>query len=370
MIGVTRRSETKAICLMSGAFPPPVHGLSLANSRMRDAVLAAGGEVEIFNVAPPDGASKVPAPLRKAVGRAGQFGRLLARLAVLRRRARLYLPISGGAGQIGEIPIALAARAFGVPVAVHHHSFAYLDRPSRLTRMLFAACGRDATHIVLCERMGDLLRRRYAPNIGEVLPVSNSAFEAAAIVLAEPRDRLRRIGYLSNITLEKGFDRFLDIARSLKARGHPISATVAGPCSDSAARVALDAAIAEGVVTYRGPVYGADKERFLQETDVLVFPSRYLNEAEPLVVIEALTHGSPVVITERGCMPAMVNDVCGVMLDPSAADIEPAVARIEGWFADEAAFKRASGAALAQATGLSEASRDACDKALRLLVGA
>lgn len=361
-------SRSSTVCLMSGAFPPPVHGLSLANAGMRDAILKAGGRVEIFNTvaveARPGG---VPLPLRKIGARLSALGRLGARLIALRSRARLYLPVSGGLGQLAEIPPVLLARVCGAEIAAHHHSFAYVDRHSRAAALLFAACGRSARHIVLCERMGARLKERYPRSVGEVIALSNAAFHGRGETDILARAALKRIGYLSNITNDKGFDRFLDIVRGIRAKGSNVEAVVAGPCADGVVRAAIESAVSRGDIRYLGPVYGDAKEAFLRETDLLIFPSRYVNEAEPLVVIEALSHGAPVIATQRGCMPGMVDDVCGLVLDPSADDIAPAVERILDWAAHPQTFAAASTAALRRAERLAQTSAAGLERTLGFL---
>ena len=60
-----------------------------------------------------------------------------------------------------------------------------------------------------------------------------------------------------------------------------------------------------------GPLYGGDKQRFFQRTDLLLFPTRYQNEAEPVTLHEALQAGATVVAASRGCIGGMLPDHCG-----------------------------------------------------------
>ncbi|MCG3024525.1 glycosyltransferase, partial [Escherichia coli] len=64
-------------------------------------------------------------------------------------------------------------------------------------------------------------------------------------------------------------------------------------------------------VKYFGPVYGEDKTRFLNDLDVFIFPSRYYNEAEPLVVYEAAASGNYVIGSEVGSMKEAIQKVHG-----------------------------------------------------------
>ncbi len=56
---------------------------------------------------------------------------------------------------------------------------------------------------------------------------------------------------------------------------------------------------------YRGPVYGAEKQKFFRDIHAKVFPTRSL-DAQPLVIMEAFAHGRPVVSFAKGCIPDML----------------------------------------------------------------
>lgn len=71
----------------------------------------------------------------------------------------------------------------------------------------------------------------------------------------------------------------------------------------------LKSAIGGGRITlvnYWGSKYGADKEVFWKDADIFVFPT--LNEAFGLVAVEAMEYGIPVVASDEGGIPDIVED--------------------------------------------------------------
>ena len=71
----------------------------------------------------------------------------------------------------------------------------------------------------------------------------------------------------------------------------------------------------EGHVSYVGPRYGSEKKNLLAGADLLVFPA--FSEAFPLVVLEAMSFALPVVSTNQGGIPDMVEEgVTGFLVPP------------------------------------------------------
>lgn len=106
------------------------------------------------------------------------------------------------------------------------------------------------------------------------------------------------------------------------------NAVIAGPAtSDHVAKYVRDQVDRfGGVATWIGPVYGKEKIDFLSNVSVLAFPTKYVNEAQPNVLFEALSYGVPVATIARGCID---EDVRGAM---------SCVARSAETFVEEAAF--------------------------------
>lgn len=57
---------------------------------------------------------------------------------------------------------------------------------------------------------------------------------------------------------------------------------------------------------YQGKMFGKEKSGLLQKADVFVFPTYYDNECFPVVLLEAMQHKLPVVTTNEGGIPDIV----------------------------------------------------------------
>ncbi|MEO6695346.1 MAG: glycosyltransferase family 4 protein [Ignavibacteria bacterium] len=70
-------------------------------------------------------------------------------------------------------------------------------------------------------------------------------------------------------------------------------------------------------IKFTGIISGTEKEKLLQNTDVMVFPTWYPYEGCPMVIIEAMSYGCPVISTKNvGAIPEMVIDgITGSLVD-------------------------------------------------------
>lgn len=316
--------------IVCGSFPPPLHGMAAVNMMIFDRASARHAPVYKLDLAPSGLSRGLAARSRKLI-------KLLVGVSsmtwlVLRyRRGCLYVGLSAGLGQIVELPMVVIARLAGWRVAMHHHSFAYLDRPSLVSRILFRIAGCSALHITLCSRMHILFNKVYGSKL-QVKVLSN----AALFSNTQPppvRNVIRTIGFLSNISFEKGIADFFATIERLRNSGVDVFAKIAGPfVDDQVKRFTFQEIDRLGCIEYVGPVYGNEKDLFYQNIDILLFPSRYRNEAEPLTIFESLSHGVPVVATGRGCIPDISNNVRGVHVVPiDSLFSEIAGNLIKGW---------------------------------------
>lgn len=239
----------------------------------------------------------------------------------------LYLPISGGLRQLVDLAFAIPAKWFGFRLFVHHHSFAYLNAKPWFSKLAFTVL-KNATHIALCPAMGHRLCQQYGIAPERIRVLSNAAFleiNTAAMREVTSLSPCLTLGFLSNITAEKGIFTFFDALDELHAKCITFKALIAGPVSPEVKSKFDSRLAATPGVQHVGAVYGDAKDQFFSQLDLLLFPTLYANEAEPVTLWEALAHSVPVIALQRGCIQGIVPPSAGrVVLDP--ADFANAVA--------------------------------------------
>ncbi|MEI9886068.1 MAG: glycosyltransferase family 4 protein [Rhizomicrobium sp.] len=339
-------SEPQGQIILVGAFPPPLHGMSAINAAMRDLIQQAGVQPQIINLT----ASDLD---RSAVARVGRLPKILRGLMELARARRsrgraLYMSVSGGWGQISEILFAGMARLRGRRLFLHHHSFAYLESRTHLMALLVGIGGPDAVHVALSPGMAARFESLYRAK--HVIRISNAAFligDGCRSVV--PRQLLRTLGFIGNIAAEKGVFEFLDLLEAVGNLGLPLRAELAGPFQDAQTELMVRTRIdALPNVDYVGPKYGADKEAFFGRIDALIFPTRYVNEAEPLTIHEAMSCGIPIIAYGRGAIREIVGQDCGEVIDAGVPFVSAALEKIKAWIDDPVGFSASSRAAFSR----------------------
>jgi len=290
--------------LVIGPFPPPVHGLAAITAAFAENAAQELTVERIDMAVSPKWPGLVFHPLRL-------FRCAVGCVAILRFRARgggaVYIACNGGLGLFYSAAQVLVARFTRAPVFVHHHSFQYILRKSRLMRALVRFGGGRLTHIFLCPRMRAEFDRVYGPTQALIL-------ENALFVPDQPQTQTNPapvlvIGLLSNLCREKGLYSFLALLKRAQETGLELKGVLAGPAfGDDLTAIRNAERASQGRLTYLGPVYGAAKDRFYQAMDVFVFPTDYPTEAQPTVVFEALAHGRTVISRAAGCIAAQLPD--------------------------------------------------------------
>lgn len=340
---------------MVGPFPPPIFGMAVGNAVVRERLIAMGAKLLVINLAPPNLDRRLRYRLYRVPAVLGGLLRLLMARRV--RGCALYIRVSGGLGQLYEIGFIVVARMRGMRPFVSHHSYAYLNKQHLLTALFIAVGGRTSTHIALSQGMAAKLKGLY-PAVGRVLAISNAAvFSDGSAECARERAAVRTIGFLSNVSEDKGVFGFLDVVAELARLGLAVQAKLAGPFQDRKTEWRVRGRLEQlKSVEYVGARYGREKWEFLDKIDVLLFPTMYKYEAEPRTIHDALMCGIPVIANSRACIPDVLVGECGQLVhNPKQFRVE-AVRHIEAWLSSPEAFRRASIAARARYLTLRDAS--------------
>lgn len=317
---------------MIGTFPPPIHGMSTINQLMFERLAMGGWDIEKINTSPRRPSSSERRSRLSHMGTSflawGYLQRNLSHQSVT------YLGLSGGWGQIYNIITVLISRLRGARCILHYHSAACLDKKRFTTQVLVKAAGKNAIHVALCEGMKAQLEHKYGCK--HVIVLSNLALLGSAATSSDAKN-LETVGYLSNITREKGGWIIIELANQIRKQGLPIKFKVAGPCLDPELRHALQEADKQDSLKWLGPVYAGSKADFWQSIDFFVFPTCYEHEAEPLVVWEALNAGVPVLAYDRGCIADQVG-AAGQVIAKDAQFVEQAISILRSYLSAPEAY--------------------------------
>lgn len=284
------------------SLPPPINGQANCNAAMRTL------------------ASRTMRLVSLSLGRStlGKIGRSLTNswrlLHGARRNDAVYISIPGQLGAWLLLPTIAVARLRGLTMWFHHHSFRSINLgPMPVMRTLVAWAGPAQNHILLSDGMRDRFAGLYLrAGTGRAHAMSNTVLLGAGMQteLAPRPDRPPTLGHVSVLTREKGVLYLIELFEALCRAVPGIRLVIAGPSSDVALLEAVRAAEARhpGAFDYRGEIAGAEKERFYRDIDLFVLPTTLVDEAEPLVMIEAYSRGVDVFATSTGCIPDRIRD--------------------------------------------------------------
>ncbi len=326
-----------------GRFPPPLDGQAVATARLAELLADLG--VRRVDVSLPEGEHAVTgAPLRP-----DRVRHALGLRARLRRQLDgdgpvLWTSVSPSLlGHARDRLTVLPAFGPGRPVhgVVHRGDFDALFRRKATAASAQRMVSRLASVVFLSEALSQRCapwipdtRRLVVPNtIGaDVLPPQDQVDERIA---AGPSAPLRLL-FLGNFIPGKGHGVVLEALPLLRARGLGVRATFAGrwtgPEDRSAFLARADALGVRDVVEVLGGVGRQQAADLHLAADVFVLPTTYPVEAQPLVLLEALAAGTPLVSTRWASIPEMVGapEAELVGTPPAPAALAVAVERVVG----------------------------------------
>jgi glycosyltransferase involved in cell wall biosynthesis len=266
------------------------------------------------------------------------LGPLLGGAARLTRADGLYVVMSSSrAGFLRDAALVWPALALGRATVLHLHGGGYdafyAAQPRWLRALIRATLARVDAIVVL----GEALRGQFS-----FLPRDNRVVVPNGLPRElEPPERTERkplrpvrLLYLSNLIESKGYLELVRACAILRDEGVEVACDLCGEfvrtaqCSAASAEEARGAFLRlvdelglRDAVRWRGVVTGAEKQALLERAHLLVLPTAYPGEGQPLSIIEALAFGVPVVATRfRGIPDQVIDDVSGYLIPSSAPE--------------------------------------------------
>lgn len=227
----------------------------------------------------------------------------------------VYMTLTAeGSGFYKDFPVVMCLKILGAKICYHFHNKGVHRRENnQLHAFLYRLVFRNSSVILLSPLL--------YYDVQKFIPRDRTYFCANGIPdintgtgskLSEGKDGNKlKILFLSNLIKTKGIYVLLEACSSLREKSQDFICTIVGKEGDiSKAQLLaqIKAQQLEEYVYYAGPKYGPDKIQAYREADIFTFPTYYPNECQPLVIIEAMQFGLPVVATREGSIPEMIAD--------------------------------------------------------------
>jgi glycosyltransferase involved in cell wall biosynthesis len=301
--------------LLVGPTPPPYHGCAVITRNLRSSPLA-----ERFALAHVDTSD------RRSLANLGLLdfqnvwlalvhgARFLA--ALLRERpAVVHVPVAQNRlGFLRDLLFLLPARLLRVPTVVHlnggYCSF-FREAGPVVRGVSRLAIGGAARVMILGERLRSQLDGVVQPEKVVVVPYGvpdPRAESPAGDADGSARRHSLRVLYLGTLNRTKGFVDLLAAAEQVVAERDDVEFVFAGDFAtpdDARAAEPYRERLGDRA-RFPGVVDGAAKVAALTGSDLFVFPTYYEFEGQPLVILEAMAAGLPVISTDHGVIAETV----------------------------------------------------------------
>lgn len=324
-----------------GPLPPPVVGQAVTTEYLRDFLTRSGFRLTTVNTAPGPSASVIRAMAVRLARLAAGPAKILT--GALSRHTVLYLSVNANLGMLYTAGCALLGRLMGYRIVLHHHSYSHISTTVSRMRVLSACAGGSSLHVVICDEMARQLRARY-PSVLQTISLSNVITIESYPFHTTSRCPPYRIGHLSNLSREKGLDTVLALMRRMIDAQPTLQLVLAGsPVDSESAKLIADAQMELGdALDYRGAVYGEAKKAFYRDIDIFLFPTRYRNETQGIVNLEALAAGVPVIANAQCCIPYDLDSGGGLAVPLDGDFIDTAVTTLSQLTSSPESLSRAS----------------------------
>ena len=312
--------------LVVGQLPPPVHGSNVMTKRFMEALETNKISATIVEK---DFSSQLHEVGKKSLNKLLKVPSLYQRVSRAISKGRpdycVYFISVGLSSLLVDCLILHKLKRKNIPYVLYFHGMGYRKYEKLFNPLLKAVIRKSLSNalggLVLGERLKEDVNHCIADDRLYILPNGIPAVEKL-LTYPEKNHESVHIIFLSNLIPSKGPEVFLAMAREVHKQEPKVNFFLAGRhTSEDYLNKLHDYINEEGLeetVSILGPVYGEDKDRLLNNADMLVFPTSFEKETFGIVNIEAMMWGIPVISSPKGAIPEIIRDgVNGFIVDPT-----------------------------------------------------
>lgn len=297
--------------LFLGQFPPPVHGVSLMNTYLLNSdLIQQHFDIEVIDLKFGKTIRELESFSFRKVFKAIGYGFQILKKLTCRKCDMVYFTFTPtGLGFYRDAFYILLLKIFRSRIVLHLHGKGIeKNTGTSAKKQLYKRVFKNTHLICLSDRLQADVKDVYE---GKPFVVPNGI--AVENRTSSPKKKsgksVLRILFVSNLILNKGVLVLVQALAILKKSGHDFHVRFVGAPSNITIDMLnekLKECGIDGAATVLGPLYGKAKFEEFENADIFVFPT--YNDAFPLVNLEAMQFGLPVVSTFEGSIPDIVKD--------------------------------------------------------------
>lgn len=317
--------------LLIGSLPPPYHGSSLYLKNLHS-ILKNDNEYEVIKIDTSDRRNDISnlgaLNISNIFAALSSICKVLC-IAISKRPHFVYIPISQNAlAFLRDGIFILISHFFKKKIIIHLHGSYFLtfySKTNYLNRKFIDYTIRCTTGAIV---LGETLRPIFYKWIdkSKIFVLPNFIFRNKSISSSRENNKLI-ITYLSNIYRSKGIFDLLDAFEKILLVNNNIYLEIVGKIGfdpitkESEAKITKEfnerIRLLGAFVKYHGQISNeVEKNKVLSETNIFILPS--WNEGQPLVILEAMAAGCPIISTKNvGVIDETVIDgFNGILIEP------------------------------------------------------
>jgi len=312
--------------------PPPVHGAAMMGKFIKESsVINNFFDTDYINLSTSNNIKEVG---KGGIGKIFSALTIMAKVskALLSERYELcYMTLTAkGYGYYKDLMVVAILKLFRKKIIYHFHNKGAATRQQKmLDNLLYKFTFKNTKSILLSSLL--------YPDISKYVNREDVFFCANGIPELEINNAVKKrynslntckLLFLSNMVAEKGVLVLLNACKFLKENGTLFECHFVGAWADVSEdtfnQYVSKNNLSDCIFTH-GKKYDQDKLKFYRSADIFVFPTFYHNECFPLVLLEAMQFGLPLVSTNEGGIAEIISDGVTGFIVPQKNPVELAI---------------------------------------------
>lgn len=290
--------------------PPPVHGASIMNKRVVDIVSKTPNfSLTVFRLNyANDFKSMHDATYKKILYTLKLYFLFLYSL-IFKRPDAVYIAFAPfGLGFYRDYMLSMVSRLFGCRVKLHLHGTGLSNTDSKIKEWLLKKLFSSCDLILLSKSLYQDVSRFVTSD--RITYISNAV--ETPIISQNKLDETIEFLFVANLDERKGVLKAVEIFSEFTKSHEQAVLNIVGADTvflskaDLQKKIDAEFSCVSKKINILGPLYEKNKDDIFKSSDIFIYPT--MHDAAPLVVLEALSYGLPVVCSNQGALDDMVSN--------------------------------------------------------------